>query len=273
MKVIKLSVWFFIAMIVLTSCTKYRESIDIPKGVFKQEILVRSEPTEAMVYINGRRVGETPFRTDLMYSEKRMINVKAVPIYPNQFTQNIFLSCPPIPETMTIYMNEKPAFEFKDDDDDKIKPPKKREPIIQIEHDTIYVDKIDYYTTPTIFFDLDEIDIRADQKHKLKLLASFLKQKREFYIDIVGSADVRGSDDYNIKLSLDRAKEVANYLVRRGVRSDRIITKALGESLIYNEDEQPLEYQASRSVIFELYYDKRNIKTMEERNEVLKTDE
>jgi outer membrane protein OmpA-like peptidoglycan-associated protein len=253
----------------IISCTPYRDSLDIPDGVFSDEILIRSEPTDAMIYINGRRIGETPFRTDLLYSEKRLINIKAVPIYPNQFTQNIFVMVPPIPKTMTIYMNEKPDFEWGKESD-TIKPPKKRDPVVQIERDTVYVNQIDYYSTPTIFFDLDISTINDSQKDKLKKLASFLKQKSHFYIEIIGSADVRGNEDYNVDLSLRRAKAVEEYLVRRGVRRKRIVTHAKGETFIYNDDGKPLEYQANRTVIFELYHNKKDIKTMEERNEVLK---
>ena len=49
-------------------------------------------------------------------------------------------------------------------------------------------------------------------------------------INILGHADALGSDTYNLKLSLDRAQSVKNYLVVNGIDENLIFVTALGES-------------------------------------------
>lgn len=250
----------------MIGCTPYKKSILIPEGVFEQKVTLRSEPTEAMIYINGREVGETPFKTSLFYSEDRLINIKAVPVYPNQFTQNIFVRVPPIPKTMTIYMNEKPQFIF-DTDEELKKPPAKRPPTEVVKYDTLYVDRISYYTTPTIFFDFDKTDINRTDDLKLRSLVSFLKSNPEVFVDILGAADVRGGDKYNITLSLNRSKAVAEYLTRAGVKAERLYTRGVGRTSIYDDQENPMSFQESRTVIFNLYMNQRDFENMKKHYE------
>ena len=264
-KITRLIVSIILFSLIL-GCTPYRKSILIPKGVFAQKILLRSEPTEATIYINGREVGETPFKTSLFYSEDQLINIKAVPVYPNQFTQNIFVRVPPIPKTMTIYMNEKPQFVFGSNDDLK-KPPAKRPPTEVVKYDTLYVDRITYYTTPTIFFDLDKVDINPTDDLKLRSLVQFLKKNPEIYVDILGTADVRGGDKYNITLSINRSKAVSEFLTRAGIKSERLFIRGVGRTSIYDENENPMSFQESRTVIFNLYMNKRDFESMKKQYE------
>jgi outer membrane protein OmpA-like peptidoglycan-associated protein len=245
----------------ITACTPYKKSIYIPKGVFEEEILIRSEPTEAMIYVNGEEIGETPFRTSLFYSEDKLINIKAVPIYPNQFTQNIFVRVPPIPKTMTIYMNEKPNFVFETEEE-KPQPPAKRPPVEIVKYDTLYVDRISYYTTPTIYFEFDKTDINVQDGAKLRSLVQFLKKNPEVYVDILGAADIRGGDKYNIELSLNRSKAVAEYLNKYGIPMSRLYTRGVGRTTIYDEVGRPMSHQESRTVIFNLYVNRADFEKM-----------
>lgn len=257
MKLVLLS----ILLVIIAGCTPYRKSIFIPEGVFKEKILIRSEPTKAMIYINGKKIGKTPFKTSLTYSEDKLINIKAVPIYPNQFTQNIFMKVSPIPRTMTIYMNEKPQFSFEQEEE-MVQPPEKRPPIVELVHDTLYVAKISYYTTPTIYFGFDKAEIKASETSKLRDLATFLRKNPEIYADILGSADKHGEYDYNITLSLDRSKAVADYLVKYGVSRNRLFTRGIGRTTIYDDMEKQMADQESRTVIFNLYVDKEDFEQL-----------
>jgi len=49
-------------------------------------------------------------------------------------------------------------------------------------------------------------------------------------IDIIGHADSRGTDEYNLTLSRDRASNVARYLVDKGVLPARLYVEGRGES-------------------------------------------
>lgn len=260
MKLILLS----LLLTIIAGCAPFKKSIFIPEGVFIENTLIRTEPTEAMIYINGKEVGETPFRTSLTYSEGKLINIKAVPIYPNQFTQNIFMRVPPIPKTMTIYMNEKPSFLFELEEEKTIQPPEKRTSIVEVVHDTLYVDKISYYTTPSIYYEFDKAEIKASETSKLRELATFLRQNPEVYVDITGSADKRGEDEYNILLSLNRSKAVADYLVNYGVSRDRLFTRGIGRTTIYDDKVKQMSHQESRTAIFNLYVDKKDFEQMKQ---------
>jgi len=54
---------------------------------------------------------------------------------------------------------------------------------------------------------------------------------RANYIEIVGHTDDVGDEDYNMDLSMQRAKSVRNYLVSKGLDPSKVLTRAMGESL------------------------------------------
>ena len=56
-----------------------------------------------------------------------------------------------------------------------------------------------------------------------------LKDVPAMKIEISGFTDSKGSDDYNITLSQNRAKSVVDYLVKEGVKPDRLSYKGYGK--------------------------------------------
>jgi outer membrane protein OmpA-like peptidoglycan-associated protein len=71
------------------------------------------------------------------------------------------------------------------------------------------------------------------QQKRLDSLASdfkeYLKYKADAHLIMAGHADVRGTKEYNMKLSERRVEAVKRYLVEHGVPGDHLETKALGE--------------------------------------------
>lgn len=61
-------------------------------------------------------------------------------------------------------------------------------------------------------------------------LLSWLKANPKTNISITGHTDNIGSDDYNLGLSVDRAKSVYNWLITRGVDLSRLEYKGLGKT-------------------------------------------
>jgi peptidoglycan-associated lipoprotein len=49
-------------------------------------------------------------------------------------------------------------------------------------------------------------------------------------IELRAHTDFRGNDDYNMELSLERAKSCVVYLIEKGVKADRLTAKGLGET-------------------------------------------
>ena len=70
----------------------------------------------------------------------------------------------------------------------------------------------------------------------LRRLDRFLKDNPKVAILITGHTDNLGSDEYNLKLSLQRAQSVQNYLLKAGIKSDRIkvVGKGFREPMVPN---------------------------------------
>ena len=65
--------------------------------------------------------------------------------------------------------------------------------------------------------------------------AEMLKNNNYLNIEISGHTDAIGSEEYNMNLSEQRAKNVMDYLVLQGVDSSQLKYRGFGESLIINE--------------------------------------
>ncbi len=70
-----------------------------------------------------------------------------------------------------------------------------------------------------VLFDFDKSDIRADARPVLSKLASVLQAMPEVPVTIIGHTDAKGDDDYNQRLSQDRAASVEAWLADLGVAS------------------------------------------------------
>lgn len=78
--------------------------------------------------------------------------------------------------------------------------------------------------------------VNATDTETIRSFAEMAKSTNDRIL-VVGSADKSGCADYNKKLSLKRAKAVADQLVSYGISKDRIKLIALGESRATAEDE------------------------------------
>ena len=55
---------------------------------------------------------------------------------------------------------------------------------------------------------------------------------RSYYdVTVVGHTDSTGSDNYNLKLSQDRAQSVTTYLATQGIASTRLTATGQGETM------------------------------------------
>jgi peptidoglycan-associated lipoprotein len=80
-----------------------------------------------------------------------------------------------------------------------------------------------------IYFDYDKYEIRPDQQVALQGDAKFLQQHANIRITIEGHSDERGSTEYNLALSSNRADTVKNALIQAGVAGDRMKTISYGK--------------------------------------------
>jgi OOP family OmpA-OmpF porin len=84
--------------------------------------------------------------------------------------------------------------------------------------------------TATVLFDFDRSALRPGDTPKLDELTAKFKGGAYERFDAVGYADRIGGDQYNLRLSEQRAAAVRTYLAAHGVDAGRIRTEAKGES-------------------------------------------
>jgi len=236
----------FITLSIMLGCASTKYVDDLPDGVHTKDIIIKSEPTKAKIFLNDRYLGVTPIKTELWYSHRSSINIKAEPLYPNQIPQNIFLRVPPIPNKMTIYMNYKPKPRVDLAENEELIPDKvlvEEIPIIQ---------KVPY-DFPIIYFDFDKYNIRESEKEKLQEVAEVIGDNSNYILAVHGYADERGSIDYNKKLSTRRANSVMDYLLKLGVDAEQLKIYGHGEVPTISATGDELEFQNNRIVIFKLY--------------------
>lgn len=90
-----------------------------------------------------------------------------------------------------------------------------------------------------IYFDFDKFDIREESVVELNKLLVFLDKNPNVSVEISGHTDSRGADDYNLKLSKNRAKSVVNWLKKRKVSSKRLTSVGYGETRPIAPNENP----------------------------------
>jgi len=93
---------------------------------------------------------------------------------------------------------------------------------------------VDQYGCPIkatlrIHFHVDKYSIKSESLPKVEEFARYLVSHTDSTIKIVGHTDSDGSDAYNMKLSLNRAKSVLNKLVELGVAPSRLTYDGRGE--------------------------------------------
>ncbi len=80
-------------------------------------------------------------------------------------------------------------------------------------------------------FDFDKSSLTPDAKTILDGVADELKAFPSIQVEIDGHTDAIGSDDYNQRLSEQRAASVVTYLAEHGIDAGRMSSKGFGESM------------------------------------------
>ena len=65
---------------------------------------------------------------------------------------------------------------------------------------------------------------------ELTRVLEVLNEMPSLKIEVSSHTDNRGSDEYNQKLSQERAQSVVDYLISKGISTDRVIAKGYGKS-------------------------------------------
>jgi outer membrane protein OmpA-like peptidoglycan-associated protein len=89
-----------------------------------------------------------------------------------------------------------------------------------------------YNLQSDILFDFDRADLRPGATRTLRQVADSLKRRHAGAVLLIeGHTDSKGSDEYNLKLSLRRAETVRRWLAQQGkIPADRLQVRGYGET-------------------------------------------
>ncbi len=108
---------------------------------------------------------------------------------------------------------------------------------------TVLMKRLDVGTVSVlrnIYFDYGKATFQQSSYSELNKLEDMLKQNERIRVEISGHTDNVSSADFNMKLSLQRANAVKDFLVSKGIDPRRVATAGYGEErpIASNDDEK-----------------------------------
>lgn len=83
---------------------------------------------------------------------------------------------------------------------------------------------------PNIFYDFGKWDLRPESMVSLDKLVETLNDNPNVTIELMSHTDSRDTEEFNLDLSQKRAQSVVDYLIGRGIATDRLTAKGYGET-------------------------------------------
>ncbi len=108
-----------------------------------------------------------------------------------------------------------------------------------------------------LLFDVGSFQLRPATRQNLEELAKVLNKYKDTEILVEGHTDDRGTEEYNMTLSNNRAKSVYNQLVRQGVSGSRFTVIGYGESAPIADNSTPEGRQLNRRVEIAIFANKK----------------
>lgn len=100
-----------------------------------------------------------------------------------------------------------------------------------------------YLTPPPVFynvyFDFDRYNIRSGAADTLDIVYRTLTENKEMVVEVRGHTDAKGSEQYNIGLSDQRANAAIDYLSKKGIQKARLQPKGFGEQMPAADNQKP----------------------------------
>ncbi len=109
-----------------------------------------------------------------------------------------------------------------------------------------------------VYFDFDSSYLNEASKQVLDSLAVLMHEYPSLTFEINAHADSRGTNEYNLWLSERRARRTVDYLLAKGIASDRLSSIGHGEEMLTNHCSDGVsctaeEHQANRRSEFEVH--------------------
>ena len=103
-----------------------------------------------------------------------------------------------------------------------------------------------------VFFDFDKWDLRPESFIELDRVVKLLNENPAIEIELSAHTDSRGSDDYNLKLSDNRARSVMEYILSKGIEARRLTYHGYGETMPVANNDTDENRQLNRRVEFKI---------------------
>ncbi len=103
-----------------------------------------------------------------------------------------------------------------------------------------------------VFFDFDKWDLRPVSFIELNRVVKMLNDNPAISIELGAHTDAKGSDEYNIKLSHNRAQSVMQYILSKGIPAERVSFKGYGETVPVATNDTDEGRQLNRRVEFKI---------------------
>jgi len=121
-------------------------------------------------------------------------------------------------------------------------------------------DHLIHYLVSPFYFGRDDASLDSLSLERLQKLVKELQALEGFQrIEVIGHSDCLGSDEYNQKLSLDRAKVVVEVLKKYGLADTQLMSKGMGAIQPYIdcqcEECTEEQHQKNRRVEIKLFYE------------------
>lgn len=91
-----------------------------------------------------------------------------------------------------------------------------------------------------IQFEFNSSALTADSESGIQILVAFLKRNPELKVELAGHTDNVGNENYNLKLSSERAETVRKALIANGIDDTRLTAKGYGTTkpIVSNDTEE-----------------------------------
>jgi outer membrane protein OmpA-like peptidoglycan-associated protein len=103
-------------------------------------------------------------------------------------------------------------------------------------------------TMADVLFDVGKFDVRPATREKLARLAGIVLAHQGLQLDIEGHTDITGSDEFNQKLSEQRAITVQSFMVQQGLTADSVAARGFGKTMPIADNATAAGRQQNRRV-------------------------
>ena len=229
------------AIIQLSLKTAFAEEVINERLVQQTQIVTL--PSQAMLYLNGEKVGPSPQVIALEHRLDKKHVISAVPLLAYQFRQDVYISKGVAPAQLTIFMDIDARNETEKEKDGS---------------EELMVANTSFCETysvplPQIHFETNVSTLTTEQAKALRNWACVLQNAQpDAHLRIYGQADHRGSIASNFNLASKRAASVKSELVKAGILATHIKVFIFGETQLKDVAQNNTQPYENRRIIIEV---------------------